>query len=212
MLRKLGKTIAHGLFAALPLVLTLYVVYWIGSGAEKMFGGWIMTFFPKFYIPGMGLVIGLVSVIGIGIAAKVYIGQRLLDWGNRLVARIPLAKTLYGATKDILSLFSGERKSFSRVVLMRLPGSAHRVLGMVTREEFAPSEGFGNGVLAVYVPMSYQMGGFTYIVAKDSVETVNMSVEEALRFCVTAGVSAKAPPPLDQGQCAPETAAPPGSA
>ena len=212
MFRKLGKTIAQGLLAALPLVLTLYVAWWIGSGAEDMFGGWIKSSFPGFYKPGMGLVIGLIFIVGIGIVAKFYIGQRLLVRGNRLIEKIPLAKTLYGAIKDILGLFSGEKKSFSRVVLLRFPGSAHKVLGMVTREEFAPSEGFGEDVLAVFVPMSYQMGGFTYIVAKDAVETVNMSVEEALRFCITAGVSARARPALDEAQSAPEAAGPSGTA
>jgi len=208
MFKKLLKTIAQGLFAALPLVVTLYVIYRIGTGAEDMFGGWIKWLFPKFYKPGMGLVVGLVSLVGIGIAAKVYFGQRLLVHGNRLVEKIPLAKTLYGATKDILSLFSGEKKSFSRVVLLRLPGSTNRVLGMVTREEFAPSEGFGEEVLAVYVPMSYQMGGFTYIVAKDSVETIDMSIGDALRFCITAGVSAGDRRLPEVGQPAPEAPAP----
>jgi uncharacterized membrane protein len=139
----------------------------------------------------MGIIVGLIVMIAVGAGTRIYLGQRLLAWGNHLIERTPLAKTLYGAVKDLMGLFSGERKSFSRVVLLTLPGTTARVLGLVTREDFASIKGFPPDIIAVYVPMSYQIGGFTLYVSNDAVETVEMSVAEALRFAITAGVSGK---------------------
>jgi len=191
MFKKTLKTIVRGLVPVLPLAVTLYALWWLSSGAESVFGGPIHTLFPKIYVPGMGIIVGLIVVIGVGVGTRIYIGQRMLAWGNHLVERIPLAKTLYGAMKDLLGLFSGEKKSFSRVVLLTLPGTTARVLGLVTREDFTEIKGYPPDVIAVYMPLSYQMGGFTLFVPRDSVETVEMSVEEALRFAITAGVSGK---------------------
>ena len=59
----------------------------------------------------------------------------------------------------------------------------------MTREDFSEFPDIGEEKLAVYFPMSYQLGGFTVIVPKSSARELKMTVEEALRFCVTAGVS-----------------------
>ena len=63
------------------------------------------------------------------------------------------------------------------------------LIGFLTREGFADHPDVGEDKLAVYLPMSYQLGGFTVIVSAENVRELNMTVEEALRFCVTAGVS-----------------------
>ena len=143
------------------------------------------------YVYVIGYVVGIVVLILVGILAHYFLTRSFLAFIERSDSRIPLAKTLYGSIKDLLGLFSGEAKSFSRVVLLSFPGFNHKVLGMVTREDFSGIEGIPGGLIAVYVPMSYQIGGYTFLVPRDSVETVGLSVEDALRFSVTAGVSTR---------------------
>ena len=188
--RKIAGFVGQGLLAVLPLLLTISILVWLAAKAEGLFSVPIKHFLAARYVPGMGIALGLVVTAFVGAAVNFYIGEKLLALGNYMIEKIPLAKTLYGAIKDMLSLFGGQKKSFNSVVLLTLPGSSQKILGLVTREGFSDIHGFPADAIAVYVPMSYQLGGFTYIVSKDAVEPVAMSVEEALRFAVTAGITA----------------------
>jgi uncharacterized membrane protein len=105
-----------------------------------------------------------------------------------LLTRIPVVKSIYGMIVDVLQLFGGDRRPLQKVVLVRIEGGGE-LLGFQTRDDFADLPDFGNGRVAVFVPMSYQLGGFTVIVPRERVREVAMRAEEALRFCVTAGVA-----------------------
>ena len=83
---------------------------------------------------------------------------------------------------------SGDEKPFRKVVLVKLPEGLEQI-GFLTRDAFDEHPEIGADKVAVYLPMSYQLGGFTVLVPADQVREVSMTVEEALRFCVTAGVS-----------------------
>jgi len=200
--KRLARKIIQGLLTILPLALTLYAFCWTGISLARLFATPLilalrpfvgnMTDLPGWFLPCLyvvSLVFGVIVLILVGIAVHYALAQTILAWIDRKVSRIPLAKTLYGSIKDLLGLFSGEAKAFSRVVLVPLPGIGHKVLGMVTREDFSAMKAVPPNTIAVYIPMSYQIGGFTVLVPNDSVETVDMSVEDALRFSVTAGVS-----------------------
>ncbi len=195
-LRRLAGFVGQGLLAVLPLLLTISILAWLAAKAEGLFSVPIKYFLEERYVRGMGIVFGLVVTAFVGAAVNFYIGEKLLALGNYIIEKIPLAKTLFGAIKDMLSLFGGQKKSFNSVVLLTLPGSSQKILGLVTREGFPDMQGFPDDAIAVYVPMSYQLGGFTYIVPRDNVEPVAMSVEEALRFAVTAGITASPHAPV----------------
>lgn len=197
MVKKLRNALFEGLATILPLAVTIYAVWWLAAKAEGLLGPSIKTAFEKlgrnWYVPGMGVVAGLILTVIVGILARLWIARKVLDLSDRILEHIPLAKTIYGSVKDMLGLFSGEKKSFSAVVLLDMPGSSMRLLGMVTKDDFSDMPAAGDDVVGVYVPMSYQIGGFTYIVPKASVTPVDMTVEEAMRFAMTAGVSSEPP-------------------
>ncbi|MEC7726489.1 MAG: DUF502 domain-containing protein, partial [Planctomycetota bacterium] len=106
-----------------------------------------------------------------------------------LVERIPVVKSIYGMLVDVARLVaSGDEKPFRKGVMVQMPGEVE-LIGFLTREGFDDHPEIGEDKLAVYVPMSYQLGGYTVVVPATRVREISMSVEEALRFCVTAGVS-----------------------
>jgi uncharacterized membrane protein len=78
--------------------------------------------------------------------------------------------------------------------MVRLGGTDLRVMGFVTRSDLAglPAGISEPGMIAVYMPMSYQIGGYTALVPRASVQAVDMTLEEAMRFILTAGVSVPA--------------------
>ncbi len=194
-MRSLWNTLLKGLAAVLPIGLTIYIVYWLGATAESVLGRAIRFIVPEtYYWPGMGLVAGLLLLFIAGVLMNAWAVQRLLGFGEGLLARIPLVKTIYGAIRDFLSFFSAarERGEIRRVVLVSFGDI--RLIGFVTREHLdalpggVPPE---DNTVAVYLPMSYQIGGYTLYLPRSRLQPIDLSIDEALRLVLTAGLTTR---------------------
>jgi uncharacterized membrane protein len=187
----------QGLVALLPLAVTIVIATWLGLAAERTLGGAIEWILPVgWYIHGMGIATGVTVVFLVGVLMNVYGVPRLLRWGERLVGRVPLVKTVYGAVRDLLGFFShpGGDRSISKVVIVTFGTSGIRAIGLLTRERFDDlPEGLGGaGDVVVFFPYSYQVGGLTMIVPRANMRPLEMPLEDAMRFIVTAGAKAGA--------------------
>ncbi|MCR4300546.1 MAG: DUF502 domain-containing protein, partial [Sulfuricaulis sp.] len=143
-------------------------------------------------LPGLGLALGVVLVFLVGLLMRTWAAQKIFAWTETLMYRVPLVKTVYGALRDFANFMSQPNKQESQqVVLVRLGGTDLRVMGFVTREDLTslPPGMSEPGMILVYMPMSYQVGGYTALVPRTSVQPVNMSFQEAMRFTLTAGLS-----------------------
>jgi len=191
-MKAIGKTFLKGLFVVIPITITVYVLYALGAASESMLAPWIRKLIPDpYYIPGIGIAVILAAVLLIGALMNVWILRGFFRLFERLLDHIPLVKTLYGSVKDLMSFFpSGDEKRAEKVVMVRMPGSDMKLLGLLTRDTFADlPKGIGTSdTVAVYLPMSYQIGGFTVMVPRSSIEPIDMSFEDAMRFAVTAGI------------------------
>ena len=192
--KRLGKIMFQGLMAILPAVLTLYILYWLLWSAETVLGAVIKALLPEgWYIPGMGLLAGVAAIFFFGLALNAFLVRRLLDLSEGVLNRIPLIKTLYGSVKDFVGFFAAHKeKEFNQVVTVELEfgGVPMRLLGFVTRSDFRGlPEGIGSeGDIAVYLPLSYQIGGYTVIVPRSAVQPVDISTHRAMGFIVTGGM------------------------
>lgn len=193
-MKHLGKIMLQGLITMLPALLTLYILYWTVWSAETFLGKGIKLLLPEgWYIPGMGLLTGVVAVFLFGLSLNAFLMRRLLDIADGAMNHIPLVKTLYGSLKDFIGFFAHQReKQFNQVVTveMEIGGLPMRLMGFVTRSDFSnvPEEIGGKDELAVYLPLSYQIGGYTLIVPRDKVKPVDMSTNRAMGFVVTGGM------------------------
>lgn len=191
---RIGRIMFRGLLAILPAVLTLYILYWLVWSAENFLGGAIKVLLPEgWYLPGMGLLTGVLVVFFLGLFLNAFLVRRLLDLGEVMMNRIPLVKTLYGSMKDFIGFFSQKRESqFNQVVTIQLElgGVPVRFLGFVTRSDFSDlPAGIGReGEIAVYIPLSYQIGGYTIVVPRSAVRPINISTHRAMGFAVTGGM------------------------
>lgn len=191
-LRKLAGTFFTGLIAVLPILVTLALVMWLFRAAESVLGGMLGILLPtSLYLPGMGLLlaIGLIFLVGLGLQGVMFRGA--LSWLEDAINRIPLVKTVYGAVRDLTGLMNnkGERR-FNQVVTIALPNVPIRLVGFITVESLAAAQiPGGPDEVAVYLPMSYQIGGYTLLLPKSYLTPVDMSFEDAMRFVITAGVS-----------------------
>ena len=196
-MRRLWNTFLKGLAAVLPVVLTLYLVWWLGMKAEDLLGGWLRALLPpELYWPGLGLVVSFLLVLLAGVLVDAYIVRRFIRFGETMLARIPIVKTIFGALKDFARFLPAgdKRRDLKRVVLWQF-GSG-RLIGFVTEENINPRMFVEpvTDVVAVYFPMSYQIGGYTLYLPKHELVETQLSVEEAMRLVLIGGVTASAPP------------------
>jgi uncharacterized membrane protein len=191
-MRRLSNTFIKGLAAVLPVALTLYLVVWLGKTAESILGSSLREILPSAYFPGLGIVAGCMVVLLVGVIFDAYVVQRLFRFGESLLARIPIVKTIFGAFKDFTRFLpaSGKGRDLRRVVIWRMNGA--RLLGFVTEEHIHPALLVGidqDDIFAVYFPMSYQIGGYTLYLPKSVLEETTLSVEEAMRMTLIGGVT-----------------------
>ena len=190
-MRKIWNTMLKGLVAILPLGLTVYFVYLLTVAADRVFSGTIRRLIPEgAYWPGFGLLAGLVVLYLVGLAVNAYVVRRALRLSDRLFARIPVVKTIYVAIRDFMRFFpsSGQGSDLKRVVLV--PFGPGKAIGFVTAESGAALgvDVAGNDTVAVYLPMSYMIGGYTVFLPRDALEPTSLSVEAGMRIALMGGV------------------------
>ncbi len=193
MLKSISKTFLTGMITILPIVLTLYLLYWLVVSAETALGGLIRLVLPEeMYWPGMGSIAGLVVVFLIGLLMHAYMVRRMFAWGEQILFHLPLIKSVYGAIRDFFVYFSPDKKNeFEQVVSVSIGDTGMQVIGFVTQAlpEDLP-EGFREeGSILVYLPLSYMIGGYAVLMPRSAVRPLDMSMEEAMRFTLTAGVT-----------------------
>jgi uncharacterized membrane protein len=193
----LGKLFLKGLVVVIPVTLTLAILWWMARGAEEILGGLLMKFLPGgWYIPGMGVVSALAMTILIGLLTHVILFQKLFALGDAILNRLPLVKTIYSALKDFIAYLSPDSKmALSKVVLVKVPGQQFEQLGFVTREDFSrlPLQLTADEPIAVYLPMSFQIGGYTLFLPRSCLTQVDMSFEEGMKLVLTGAVSREKP-------------------
>jgi uncharacterized membrane protein len=196
-MRKIWNTMLKGLVAILPLGLTVYFVYWLTVAADQVFSGTIRRLIPEgAYWPGFGLLAGLVVLYLVGLAVNAYVVRRALRFSDRLFARIPVVKTIYVAIRDFMRFFpsSGQGSDLKRVVLV--PFGPGKAIGFVTAESGAALgvDDAGKDTVAVYLPMSYMIGGYTVFLPRDALEPTSLSVEAGMRIALMGGVQGTSVP------------------
>ena len=188
----LGKLFLKGLVVVIPVSLTVAILWWFAREAEQILGGLLMSFLPSgWYIPGMGVISAVAITILIGLLTHIILFQKLFAFGDTILHRLPLVKTIYSALKDFIAYLSPDSQiGLSKVVLVKIPGQEFEQLGFVTREDFSrlPMKLTVEEPIAVYLPMSYQIGGYTLFLPRACLTPVDMSFEEGMKLVITGTI------------------------
>ncbi|MFO8084503.1 MAG: DUF502 domain-containing protein [Desulfobacterales bacterium] len=198
MMKSFWGTFIKGFVTVIPLVITLYLVFWIIVSAEAMVGGLLkMILSEKLYIPGMGIAGGIVLLYMLGLLMeKQMVVRKLSDFAERQVERIPVLKSFYSSLKNLMNFITAakeEKGDLRRVVVVHLTDDLH-LIGFVTgdaQDHLGYSPDNDEKTLAVYIPMSYQVGGYTVYLPQSRLTTLDMGFEEATQLVLTAGVGKK---------------------
>ena len=195
MTRYIQQVFLKGLIAIIPVAVTIYLVVWLASAFESLFGSALDYLLPDgTYLPGMGLLVGVLLIFAVGLMLQTWFTRQLWEWAEKLLDRMPLVRPVFGALKQLVSyMSSAEQPKASRVVMVTLGDPPVRMLGLVTREnlEFVAADE-RDDMVAVLLPWSYQIGGIMVFVPRSAIVRVDLSPQEALRLAMTGGVPSKA--------------------
>jgi len=224
VLARLRNLFLQGIALLAPLALTLALIVWLGHSVEVIVGSALKQLLPAgWYLPGLGLVAGVGLTLLAGLLANLFLVRWLLNALERLLDRIPLVKSLFNGLKDVSRFFEqGGDKQVGRPVSVSLPlaDGDIRLVGFVMQERArlpspqagpdASSDSTGDdqdaqGRIAVYLPMSYQVGGYTLYLDPTRVHALDVSPDDALRAVLTGGSLSGAEPEPERAD-APEEA------
>jgi uncharacterized membrane protein len=192
MFKSISKTLLTGFITLLPIVLTIYLLYWLAVSSERVLGGALRWLLPDAtYFPGMGMIAGLAVVFVVGLMMKAILVRQLFAFGEQVLYKLPLIKTVYRAMRDLFDFFRPKDEGYGHVVTVNINGM--EMIGFITQEDSSrlPESFQDRDSVLVYIPMSYMIGGFTALVPRKDIRPCKMSIDEAMRFVLTAGITGK---------------------
>lgn len=190
-MKALLKNFINGILTIVPILLVVYVVYKIFMFLDSILGNILKPYLRESYIPGIGLLLTIVLITVLGWLSTKFLTGTLITVIDRLLEKIPFVKTIYSVIKDTVHSFLGEKKSFSKVALISHPGSDMKSIGFLTSEDLQHFYEPLSDCVAIYIPQTFQVAGFTVLVPKDRVEFIEVKPEEAMKFILSGGMTSK---------------------
>ena len=143
-MKKLYKYFFRGLITILPVALTVYVLYIFLAWMETLTLWILRPLVGSFYIPGMGLVFGVASIVAIGFLVSRHSLRRLLSFAELPFTNLPVVKSIYSSLKSFADYFAPSTTGdVQSVVILRMPGHELEIVGLITRRSFTDlPEGF----------------------------------------------------------------------
>lgn len=188
--KKILQYFLQGLLVTAPVAITSYLLYWFVSSVDS----WL----PIFTVTdaagnitnrnyGLGFIVIISALIVIGYLSSNFITSKVFSLFDRWLERTPGVKFIYSSIKDFFEAFAGNKKKFTKPVLVSINAPDVFQIAFVTDEEASE---FGlNEYVTVYVPMSYSFAGITYIVPRTRIRNIEkISASEALKYAISGGV------------------------
>lgn len=212
LLSRLRGWFFTGLLVTAPVLLTVYITW----AAIKLIDGQVNKLIPEFAtwslgdVPGAGLVIGAAMITLIGAIAAGFLGRWIIRLGEAILNRMPVVRSIYGATKQILeTVISTQSDAFREVVLVEYPRRGLWVIGFVTGATKAEVARLLPGAnVNVFIPTTPNpTSGFLLFCPIKDIKYLDMSVEEAVKLVVSGGIVSPPDRAMNAGNTAKKTSA-----
>ncbi|KTD17250.1 DUF502 domain-containing protein [Legionella jordanis] len=194
--KTLRRYLLAGLVVWLPIVVTFIVLHFIVEMLDKTIALLPDSYHPDrvfgVHIPGLGVILSLAIILLTGIIATNYFGERLVKMGEKILAKIPLVRSIYNASKQVINaLFASNSQAFRKVLLVEYPRKDVWSIAFLTGNPNGSviSEHTGEEMVSLFIPTTPNpTSGFLLMVAKREAIEVDMTVDEALKFIISLGV------------------------
>ncbi len=189
------KWLLAGLLVIVPVAITIGVLQWIIGTLDHTLlilpEAWQPDRLIGVHIPGFGVLLTLVILLSVGAVVSNFMGKKLVSWGDHLVSRIPVVRSIYSSVKQVSdTLFSESGNAFRTAVLVQWPRADVWTIGFVTGSPGGDVSNYLVGdYLSVYVPTTPNpTGGYFVMLRKSDCIELKMSVDEALKYVISMGV------------------------
>jgi len=190
----LRKYLLAGIVALTPILVTVALIDWLIGLSDRT-----IALLPEQYqpeallginIPGLGIFLALFAIMIIGAVTSHFVGNQLMRLIDRIMGRIPLVRTVYSATRQLLeAIFSDHAAAFKEVVMVPFPNPESMVIGFVTGEGPIPVQGDDEVRLSVFIPSTpIPTTGWLLFVKASEVQHLNISIEEGMRLVLSGGM------------------------
>lgn len=194
-MKKFTDIFFRGLFTLLPIIITFYVLY---SGIlilENILGQFLKSQLQDAYIPGLGFIVAIFVIFLFGLLITNFITKSIWEQVETRLTKVPLIKALYSPLKDLMGLFSNKGKKDLKSVVSVEISEGVNLIGLVTRDQFNDIPEMKTSLntdelIAVFIPLSYALGGYTVLVKKSKLTKIDIPVEKALSLAITGWVKA----------------------
>lgn len=213
ILANLRASFLTGLVVILPIGLTLWLIWTVAGWVDS----WVLPFVPGYLRPdryvgmnirGIGVVVFLLFTIFIGWVAKGFIGRRLIRWAESAVQSLPVVRSVYNGLKQIAeTVFAQSETSFDKACLVQYPREGIWAIAFVStsaKGEVSRRIPVDGDKMSVFLPTTPNpTSGFLLFVPKADVIELDMSVEDAAKLVISAGLvypdgSRAAPTPIGE--------------
>lgn len=185
-----GQTL-RGLLLLVPLVVTVAFLVWLSGTIEATLKPVFEFILPAgWYFPGLALLLFLLIALIVGLLTRNMLMRKILEITEEWMMKLPVIGSIYPVVRQLTDLVSGKSNNAGgSVVLVKLPDADAHVFGIVTRSidgvqpEWLPADHE-----MVFVPMSYQVGGFTFILPRAELQVIDMKPGEALQMIIMGGM------------------------
>jgi uncharacterized membrane protein len=195
MRTKIKKIFLTGIVAIIPVVVSIYIFFFLLGMIDSFLNIIPQRIHPDrllgFHIPGLGVIFTFLLIFIAGLLTQSYIGGRLLKAGDRLLNQIPLLRSIYQPTKQVVdSLFSDKSRHFRGVVLVEFPRKGVYTLGFVTGDTQGEADRkTSDSCINVFVPTTPNpTSGYYLIMPEKEVVHMDMTVEEAIKIIISSGL------------------------
>ena len=178
-----------GFFVTVPAIATSWLLYVFWDSIDDFFSPVYQHVFGR-RIPGLGFLTAVLLILFIGTIATNVVGRRIIARIERLLAHVPIFRSIYPSVKQLLESFSPEkRNSFKSVVLAEHPRKGEFVFGFVTSEVLIEGTEGKQEMVTVFVPTNNLYLGDVIVLPKSDVLSTGLSVEEGIRVVLSAGTA-----------------------
>jgi uncharacterized membrane protein len=196
--RKIFQYFLQGLIILAPIAITIWTVTTLFDWVDNILPGLIERIAPNLLpndaegrpikIPGVGFTLVLLIVILVGYISSSFIVGRMVELFDKFLERTPGIKIIYSTVKDFVEAFAGNKRKFTKSVLVNIEGNDIWRIGFITQEELNQFD--LQEYVAVYIPQSYAFAGHLYFVKKERVRLLtDITSADAMKFAISGGVT-----------------------
>ncbi len=202
MFKTLGRSVRRqfltGLLVVTPLAVTIFFIRFLFGFMDGLFGPALARFIGV-KIPGLGIIFTLVAIFLVGLLTANFVGKKLVVIGEALVTRLPIVKTIYSSSKQLIeALFLPASHAFKRVVLVEFARQGSFTVAFVTNSiTLELPGGEKKELVSVFIPSTpLPTTGWVFLVFADNVINLPISVEAGFRLVISGGIVS--PPGLSE--------------